>query len=375
MGNGDERDLETADEKVNLNEKIRVLKCLYQISELVVEDSGGFDKTIQSIVDLVPRAFEYPEKVAAAINIGEQRFQSLGFDLTGDIVRRSIFINGESRGQLKIGCVEDGAFSLSTEGTCSIEENNLMEAVAKKVAYMIDRKEALDRKQLLEEQLKHADRLATIGQLAAGIAHELNNPLGDILGFAQLASSTPDLEETVYQDLVKIVKSTLYAREIIKKVLYFSRQTHPVEANADLNQIIGEWMDFFESRCAKNNIQVVLRLDQNLPMVKGDPAQLNQVLINVVVNAIQAMPDGGTLTITTQLSGSRVSLSIQDTGMGIEETVKDNIFLPFFTTKEVDQGTGLGLSVVHGIVQEHGGSIEVESQVGHGATFKIWLPL
>jgi two-component system NtrC family sensor kinase len=112
----------------------------------------------------------------------------------------------------------------------------LLEAVAKKVAYIIERKEALDKKKILEEQLRHADRLATIGQLAAGIAHELNNPLGDILGFAQLASNSPDLNEDVYQDLVKIVKSTLYAREIIKKVLYFGRQTHPKEAQTDLNQ-------------------------------------------------------------------------------------------------------------------------------------------
>jgi two-component system NtrC family sensor kinase len=233
----------------------------------------------------------------------------------------------------------------------------------------------LDKKKILEEQLRHADRLATIGQLAAGIAHELNNPLGDILGFAQLASNSPDLNDDVYRDLVKIVKSALYAREIIKKVLYFGRQTHPKEAQADLNKLIGEWIDFFESRCEKSGIQIVVERDEGLPIVKGDPAQLNQVIVNVVINAIQAMPDGGTLTIRTLSQEDWVSIRVEDTGQGIEEENADKIFLPFFTTKEVDEGTGLGLSVVYGIVNEHGGCIEVDSKKGRGSTFEIKFPI
>jgi two-component system NtrC family sensor kinase len=179
----------------------------------------------------------------------------------------------------------------------------------------------------------------------------------------------------VYQDLVKIVKSTLYAREIIKKVLYFGRQTHPKEAQADLNQLIGEWIDFFESRCAKSGIQIVVERDEGLPIVKGDPAQLNQVIVNVVINAIQAMPDGGTLTIRTLSQQDWVSIRVEDTGQGIDEENKDKIFLPFFTTKEVDEGTGLGLSVVYGIVNEHGGCIEVDSKKGNGSTFEIKFPV
>jgi signal transduction histidine kinase len=362
-------------EKAELIEKIRVLKCLYQISDLIVDGTKGFEITVQAIVDLVPQAFEYPEKVAAAILLGETRYQSPGSKPFKSSAQKSIVVNDEVRGHLEIGCIEDGSFALSSKGDCTIEENNLLEAVAKKVAYIIDRKETFNKRKRLEEQLRHADRLATIGQLAAGIAHELNNPLGDILGFAQLASNHPDLDENVYQDLVKIVKSTLYAREIIKKILYFGRQTHPREAKADLNKLIGEWMDFFESRCAKSGIQIVVERDEGLPIVNGDPAQLNQVLINVVVNAIQAMPAGGTLTIKTMWQEGWVSILIEDTGQGIEKENMDKIFLPFFTTKEVDEGTGLGLSVVYGIVNEHGGSIEVDSKKGRGTTFEIKFPV
>ena len=363
------------DEKAELIEKIRILNCLYQISELVVDSTNAFEKTIQAIVDLLPQTFEQPEKVAAAIILGETRYKSHGFKPFKTSAQKSIMVNGEVRGQLEIGCIEEGLFASSSEGDCTIEENNLLEAVTKKIAYIIDRKETFDKRKILEEQLRHADRLATIGQLAAGIAHELNNPLGDILGFAQLASNHPDLDEDVYQDLVKIVKSTLYAREIIKKVLYFGRQTHPKEAKTDLNKLIGEWIDFFESRCAKSGIQIVVERDEGLPNVNGDPAQLNQVFVNVVVNAIQAMPNSGTLTIKTMSHNGWVSILVEDTGQGIEEENMNKIFLPFFTTKEVDEGTGLGLSVVYGIVNEHGGTIEVDSKKGQGSTFTIKLPV
>ena len=363
------------DEKARLFEKIRVLNCLYQISELVVDGTNAFEKTIQAIVDLMPQAFEHPEKVVASILLGETCYQTSDCASSKYSSHRPIVVGGEVRGRLEIRFIENGFFALRSVQVCTIEEDNFMEAVAKKIAYIIDRKEAFDKKKILEEQLRHADRLATIGQLAAGIAHELNNPLGDILGFAQLASKYPDLNEDVYQDLVKIVKSTLYAREIIKKVLYFGRQTHPKEAKTDLNKLIGEWMDFFESRCAKSGIRIVVERDQGLPVVNGDPAQLNQVFVNVVVNAIQAMPAGGTLTIKTMRKQDRASIIVQDTGQGIEEENKDKIFLPFFSTKEVDEGTGLGLSVVYGIVNEHGGSIEVSSKKGHGSTFDIMLPI
>ncbi len=375
-GNGGNRTCNLLpNEKTGLIEKIRILNCLYQISELVVDGTNAFEKTIQAIIELVPQAFEYPEKVAAAIFLGETRYQSPGFKPSKTSSQKSIVVDGEVRGHLEIGCIEKGSFALSSDGECTIEENNLLEAVAKKVAYIIDRKETFDKRKSLEQQLRHADRLATIGQLAAGIAHELNNPLGDILGFAQLASNHPDLDEDVYQDLVKIVKSTLYAREIIKKILYFGRQTHPKEAQTDLNKLIGEWLDVFESRCAKSGVRIVVERDEAVPMVTGDPAQLNQVLVNVVINAIQAMPAGGTLTIKTMRREGWVSIIVEDTGQGIEEEHMDNIFLPFFTTKEVDEGTGLGLSVVYGIVNEHGGRIEVDSKKGHGSSFELKFPI
>ena len=142
----------------------------------------------------------------------------------------------------------------------------------------------------------------------------------------------------------------------------------------DVNQIVTDGLTFLESRCAGQQIELVRELDADLPPLTADPFQLNQVLVNLVVNAIQAMPVGGRLTIRTSRRGEWIAVTVEDTGIGMSDEVRGRIFLPFFTTKEVDQGTGLGLSVVHGIVAAHGGEIAVESSPGAGSRFTISLP-
>ena len=223
--------------------------------------------------------------------------------------------------------------------------------------------------------MRHADRLAKIGQLTAGVAHELNEPLGNILGFSQLSLKTGSLPEQVYKDLENIVKATLHAREIIKKLMLFSRQTPPQETQVDLNRLVEDVSYLFESRCAKNGITMLKSLGRNLPTIKADPSQLQQVLTNLIVNAFQALPDGGELRLETLADTDYVYLLVQDSGIGMTPETLKQIFLPFFTTKDVKQGTGLGLSVVHGIVKAHGGSIDVESRIGRGSCFRIKFPL
>jgi C4-dicarboxylate-specific signal transduction histidine kinase len=243
------------------------------------------------------------------------------------------------------------------------------------VAQIVERKEAEEDKARLQQQLIHADRLATIGQLAAGVAHELNEPLGSILGFAQLIQKCPEIPKQAEQDVQKIIKASLYTREVIKKLMVFARQMPPKKAQVNLNQVVGEGLYFLESRCTKAGIEVVRQLAADIPEITADPAQLNQVLVNLVVNAVQAMPGGGTLTIRTKASNASVMLIVEDTGIGMGEETREKAFLPFFTTKDMNEGTGLGLAVVHGIVTSHGGSIDVKSELGQGTVFEIRLPV
>ena len=240
---------------------------------------------------------------------------------------------------------------------------------------IIERREAEKDKSKLQDQLRHADRLATIGQLAAGVAHELNEPLGNILGFAQLVKKCPGLPSQVEKDIEQIVAASLHAREVIKKLLLSARQMPLKTTQVNLNQVVEDGLYLLEARCAKRGIELVRSLSPDLPEITADPAQLNQILVNLVVNSAQVMPEGGRLTVGTLAREDHVSLIVEDTGIGMSEEVIKQIFIPFFTTKDVDQGTGLGLAVVHGIVTSHGGTIKVESKVGRGTRFEVQLPI
>jgi two-component system NtrC family sensor kinase len=223
--------------------------------------------------------------------------------------------------------------------------------------------------------LQHVERLAFVGELSAGIAHELNEPLAKILGFAQLIKKTGNLEDQQAEDIERIVKASLYTREIIKKLMIFSRQMPPQITKLNLNDIIGNILYFIDVRFQSNGITLKTKLDNTLPVLNGDEVQMSQVLVNLITNAVHAMPDGGDITVATKRKGKFVSLLVSDTGNGMSPETKQRIFEPFFTTKPVGHGTGLGLSVVKGIVDSHHGKITVNSTEGKGTKFEILLPL
>jgi signal transduction histidine kinase len=287
----------------------------------------------------------------------------------------NLVVHELQRGNIKVMYAFQGQGQDQTTPAFLDEEHALLRTIVHHLAIAIERKEAIDHKAEMENQLRHSDRLAKVGQLTAGVAHELNEPLGNILGFAQLSAKTDNLSNQVHSDLDNIIKAALHAREIIKKLMFFSRQTPPREMQVNLNRLIEDGMYLFGARCAKNGITVNKSLCNNLPAIKADISQLQQVFTNLVVNAIHAMPNEGELNIETIFDRQAVYLIVTDSGVGMAEETLKQIFLPFFTTKDIKQGTGLGLSVAHGIVRAHGGNIEVESRIGHGTKFKICFPL
>ena len=211
--------------------------------------------------------------------------------------------------------------------------------------------------------------------MAAIAAHELNEPLGSILGFAEALQSTPELPTRARSDAARIVEVAMHAREMVRKLLLFCRHVPAIKSVVNLNQVVEEGLYFLESRCARQGIELARNLAPDLPGIPADPQQIHHVLVNLALNAIQAMPGGGTLAITTGRDGDWVLLRVEDSGSGMSaETVK-RIFVPFFTTKEADEGTGLGLAVVQGIVAEHGGSVTVDSKPGRGSCFEVRLPV
>jgi signal transduction histidine kinase len=355
-----------------LRERMKELTCLYGIAKLVQRPGIPTDELLRGVVELLPPAWQYPELASARLVLDERNYHSRDYREGGAGLRAAITVEGRERGFIEVTYA--GGEQYLEAALFLEEERSLIDGVAQQLSLILERRRTEEEKRRLQEQLRHADRLATIGQLAAGVAHELNEPLTSILGFAQLSQKHPELPTEAGEDLELIVKSTLHAREIVKKLLFFSRQMPSQSRPVDLNQTIEEGLYFLESRCRRQGIELVRELDPELPEITADPAQLHQVLVNLVVNAVQAMPGGGRLTISTRAIDEGVQLSVADEGIGMVDEVREKIFLPFFTTKDIGEGTGLGLPVVYGIVTAHGGAIEVDSAPERGSTFTITLP-
>ena len=236
-------------------------------------------------------------------------------------------------------------------------------------------------KELQDTQVRllQSEKMASLGSLAAGVAHEINNPLGGILIYASLlmedfeASKDPRVE-----DLQKIVEEATRCKEIVKSLLEFGRQTDSRFEPVDINKAILDGLFFLEKQVLFHDIKIIKRLDQTLSLIEGDANQIKQVFMNMMVNAAEAMSEeGGAFTITTGSTSDRSSIfiSFQDEGTGIPAEIQSKIFDPFFTTKGVGKGTGLGLSTSYGIIQSHHGNIDVTSTPGKGTTFTIYLPI
>ncbi|NIN96007.1 MAG: PAS domain-containing sensor histidine kinase [Anaerolineae bacterium] len=359
--------------QAGLRERVKELTCLYDIARMVEDSRDNLDASLELIAAALPPAWQFPGIAVARVILDGTEHATAGFEAVRSRQVTDIVVNGVSRGKVEVGYVEEVAHAISDPFLP--DEGHLLEAVAREVGELVARREAEAERWMLEQQLRHADRLATIGHLAAGIAHEINEPLGSILGFAQLAKKGSDVAESSANDLNKIIDSCLQVREIVNKLKLFARQA-PIEKTwVSVADVVEEACSLVEGRCTNEGIDIVTHLEPQLSNVHADPVQLKQVVINLAVNAMQAMPDGGTLTVAAYSDRRTAVIEVQDTGTGIAEDVLSEIFSPFFTTKDVGEGTGLGLSVVHGIVTAHGGTVEVESEVGKGAKFTVRLPL
>jgi signal transduction histidine kinase len=226
----------------------------------------------------------------------------------------------------------------------------------------------------LERRLVQADKLSSIGLLAAGVAHEVNTPLAVISTYAQMLTKQVSGDEQKSKLLEKIAKQTFRASEIVNSLLNFSRTSPTDFIEVDLNRIVRETATLIEHQFQKAGVASHWNLADDLPLVRGNSGKLQQVFLNLFINARDAMPAGGTLTVRTWAEHGFAHVEIADTGQGIPPEHLARIYDPFFTTKSSKKGTGLGLSITYGIVQEHNGIIEVDSTVGRGTQFRLEFP-
>lgn len=227
------------------------------------------------------------------------------------------------------------------------------------------------------KQLLHAEKLASVGNITVGIAHEINNLLAGVVMYAALVLEQTKRSDPKYDDLLNIVEEATRCRDIVKDLLEYVHLSSQEMKPIDINVVIETGLKLLIKKAMFRNLHVIRELDADIPKIYGDPSRLRQVIVNIVINAVDAMQGNGTLTIrsSSDLNKHTVQVEISDTGPGISEDVLPQIFDPFFTTKEPGKGTGLGLSVIYSIIKNHHGTISVESRLGKGTSFLIDLPV
>lgn len=277
-------------------------------------------------------------------------------------------------GSDEIGFMAD-AFNTMAErlSTMDMEKDRLLHALQgfneeleKKV------REATEKLRLTQENMVRAETLAAIGTLAAGVSHEISTPLNTIIGFVQLTISEMDDNNSIKGDMKVIEQEAMRCKKIVQGLLNFAKPQKHEERLTDINNIINETLSLIEYQPSMKKIIIKKDLDSKLVPIEADHLQLKQVFLNIILNAVQAMPEGGELKIMTGNANGGVEAVISDTGTGIPEEDRKKIFQPFYTTKK--DGTGLGLSISYGIIKDHEGEIYVESDAGRGSTFRIFLP-
>jgi two-component system NtrC family sensor kinase len=360
------------------------------------------DQSVLGVLDIVYSLDEIDRKawndtlVIAAIAVGFVIIASL---FVGLFVHRMVYVplrdleSGANR--LSSGNLQQPIPVRSRDefGQLAVSFNSMTDALKKSQHELQEWGHTLEQKveektkelQRAEAESAHQEKLASVGLLAAGIAHELNNPLTGVLTFSTLvrekmADGSPEAE-----DLDLVIRETNRCATIIRRLLDFAREKTPEKKYADLNKMIEETEQLIERPAYLDDIEVTMDLDRDLPQIWLDEDLIKQVIMNILVNAAQSIEGTGAITIRNRVvreanipevgTGPMVEISITDTGCGIPERERQRIFDPFYTSKGVGQGTGLGLSVSHGIVRAHGGTIEVDSKVGQGSTFRIYLPL
>ena len=355
-----------------LQERVKELSCLYGLAQLLDPPDKALKEVLQGVVELLPPAWLHARDASARIEYAGNEYFSSGYRAGGQTQSAILKVAGKNPGIVEVSYVEEKPDL--DEGPFLNEERALLDNVARQIGQRIERDLYETEKKQIMDKLRRADRLAMMGQLAATVAHEINEPLTSILGYAQLAAKSPELPPQISGDIAKVVSISLHLREVVKKTLLFSRRMPPKTNKVELNGAIRETMELFAWRCQREGIELELNLAEEELIIIADPGQIRQIITNLTVNAIQAMNNGGTLHLKTFCGTGEAVFCLEDTGSGIPGEILDKIFIPFFSTKEAGSGTGLGLSVVHDIVAEMGGRINVHSEAGSGTIFEVRLP-
>ena len=357
--------------EAELKERIKELTCLYEVSSIIGNANAALlSDTLQAISFSTKKGFQFPEKTEIEI-ITESYKVSTKNNLVNTVkITSQIKVFNHQKGQL-IAHLNALEF---TETDFLQEEQQLLDNIAFKIGNLLERIEIQDNETSLKRQMEHADRLSILGEITAGIAHELNTPLANILGFAELLKEDLSTNHKASEDVDKIIKNTIFSREVVKKLMFFACEMPQEMKRVNLVPIIKNAINLLDASFKKKQVKYLVKIDEDTMFLRADPIQLTQVIFNLLMNAIYFSPKNGVITIEASQTKSDIIIKIIDEGKGFENDDLEKVFQPFFTTKPTGDGSGLGLSVVHGIVASHRGKISAENNTTKGAIFTVTLP-
>ena len=364
------------------------------ISVLLIEDNSGDRRLISEMLaeastDGIGVAFDvqYADRLQAATEyLGQNRVEVILLDLglpdsQGLETLKRVYaavpelpivvLTGLNDEMIGVQAVNEGAQDYLIKGQVDTH------LLRRTIRYALERKQAEEREKRLQLQLNISNRLASLGLMVEGIAHEINNPLSSVIGFAQMLTYE-DIPENTRNDVTMINDNAQRIADIMKNLLTFAKQQKLEQTYVNINDIVRATLKIRASSLESSNIAVTAQLDPALPSTMADTTLLQQAFLNLIINAETEMKQAhgkGRLLITTALINDTIQISFTDDGPGITEANRIHLFDPFFSTREVGQGTGLGLSVCYGIINEHNGQIYVQSQPGKGAVFTVELPV
>ena len=350
-----------------LNERVKELNCLYEISKICQDYNQSFKTTITTIIKAIPQGWQYSKQLQVYFILDNEVFGNQPKSTPSAEASSNIIIDKEKRGEIVVYYTDNKHSFLD-------EEQPLLDKIGIEITTFVERFEQRKNEKIMAEKMRYNDRLAVLGELTAGIAHELNTPLGNILGYAELLEKA-EINPIKKADTKKIITSAKNAREIVKRLMYFSCEMPQQFGIVNMNEQIEENIGLLQKQLTDNKVLLKLNLATNIPLLRMDKLQFSQLVFNLVLNAINAMDGKGKISITTRLNSKGVLLCIKDNGIGMSAENKAKIFQPFFTTKPKGEGTGLGLAVVQGIIQNHKGSITVDTEINKGTQFNITFPI
>ncbi len=369
----------------HLKKRVKELDCLYGISKLTERKDITIDRLLQGVTKLLPLAWRYPEITCIQITIGNQIYKTDNFKETSWRQSQDISVYGKYFGMIDVYYLEETK-GIDDEPFIA-EERKLINAVSERLGHFFEKMQTETEKDNLEIQLRQAHKMEALGTLSGGIAHDFNNLLAAILGYADMAKDELSDSHPAKSDIEQVLIAGNRAKDIVKQILFFSRKQIPELIPVQLDVIVNEALVLLRATIP-TTIEIRRNITPACGSVLADPNQIHQILMNLCTNAAHAMDeDGGVLNVSLNMciSGKNtitgvgegreyIRITVEDNGPGINDQLLENIFDPYFTTKDVGKGSGMGLAVVAGIVKSHDGEITVDSKLGEGATFTVYFP-